>query len=50
MSKRQSSNLETHSVELENGNTVVIVCTYARRVGYALEAAAKQNTRVLRIV
>ena len=50
MPKRQSSNLETHNVMLENGNTVVITCTYAQRMGYALEAAAKQNTRILRIV
>lgn len=49
MSKRQSSSLETHSVSLENGNTVIIHCTFAQRLGYAMEAAAKQNTRVLRI-
>ena len=49
MAKNVSSNLETHTVILENGNTVTVRCTFAQRVGYALEEAAKRNTRVIRI-
>ncbi|CAH9013961.1 hypothetical protein VP277E431_P0143 [Vibrio phage 277E43-1] len=41
---------ETHTVILENGKEVVIFCETSKRLGYAMEAAAKQNTRVLRIV
>lgn len=41
---------ETHTVILENGKEVKIFCETSKRLGYAMEAAAKHNTRIVRVV
>lgn len=41
---------ETHTVILENRKEVTIFCETSKRLGYAMEEASKQKTRVLRII
>ena len=41
---------ETHTVILENGKEVLIFCETSKRLGYAMEEASKQGTRIVRII